>query len=374
MSDAPLIYAHIGDLHIASDHQQNVRDLASIAAELSSPFGRLVDFVYLPGDIADGGRAEEYAVVARELACLPMPVHVIAGDHDVAGGTLAALYGGLGADILPKSFHVKGYHCLCLDLSGPGSGGPDFRMGAQQLAWLEHGLTDATAHDRRSLVFMHTYPADLRGDGEAEAVRDLLRAAKVLLVDMGHTHYNELANDGTTIFAATRSTGQVEEGPVGYSLICVDRNCVSWHFRELDRTSPQVLITAPVDRRLATDLADPDHLPTDNRCELRVSVLANAPVTRCDYRVNGGETFSMTRVGDDRFVAPCTLPGGSTRLTVEASLEDGTTGSEYIDVAQAIDFQKQTRGDGSDADRIGAWADRGIVGSQLGPNRNGRQW
>ena len=32
---------------------------------------------------------------------------------------------------------------------------------------------------------------------------------------MGHTHYNELANDGRTIFMATRSTGQIEEGPLG---------------------------------------------------------------------------------------------------------------------------------------------------------------
>jgi hypothetical protein len=29
---------------------------------------------------------------------------------------------------------------------------------------------------------------------------------------MGHTHDNELANDGHIIYAATRSTGQIEEG------------------------------------------------------------------------------------------------------------------------------------------------------------------
>jgi hypothetical protein len=28
----------------------------------------------------------------------------------------------------------------------------------------------------------------------------------------------------------------------------------------------------------------------------------------------------------------------------------------------------------SDADRIGAWPEKGILDTQLGPNRNGRKW
>ena len=67
----------------------------------------------------------------------------------------------------------------------------------------------------------------------------------VALVDMGHTHYNELANDGRTIFAATRSTGQIEEGPVGYSVATIDGGVVSWRFKPLDDPFPFVMITAP---------------------------------------------------------------------------------------------------------------------------------
>jgi Icc protein len=62
-------------------------------------------------------------------------------------------------------------------------------------------------------LFMHTYPSDLRDEAEKQQVTALLAQHRVALVDMGHTHYNELANDGTTIYAATRSTGQIEEGP-----------------------------------------------------------------------------------------------------------------------------------------------------------------
>ncbi len=61
---------------------------------------------------------------------------------------------------------------------------------------------------------------------------------------MGHTHYNELANDGATIFMATRSTGQIEEGPPGFSIAAVDGRGVSWRFKPLDAAWPFVLITA----------------------------------------------------------------------------------------------------------------------------------
>jgi Icc protein len=30
--------------------------------------------------------------------------------------------------------------------------------------------------------------------------------------------------------------------------------------------------------------------------------------------------------------------------------------------------------DGSDADALGPWTETHILGTQLGPNRNGRQW
>ncbi len=73
---------------------------------------------------------------------------------------------------------------------------------------------------------MHTYPADLRDEAERQQVTALLAQHRVALVDMGHTHYNELANDGATIYAATRSTGQIEEGLVGYSLISLDQGIV----------------------------------------------------------------------------------------------------------------------------------------------------
>jgi hypothetical protein len=65
------------------------------------------------------------------------------------------------------------------------------------------------------VVFLHLYPSEL--ETRADELSGLLREHGVLLVEMGHTHYNELANDGHIIYTATRSTGQIEEGPPGFS-------------------------------------------------------------------------------------------------------------------------------------------------------------
>ena len=200
-----LVYAHIGDLHLTTDDQQNYADFQAIVSELAGDLADAIDFVYVPGDNADNGLPDQYALASRELARLPMPVHIVTGDHDMEPGSLDNFYHALDAAPLPMAVDAGGVRCLFLDICGPGSGGPDFRMGDSQSRWLADELAQAAGG--RCAIFMHSYPADLRGDGETAAINAAFEAREVLLVDMGHTHYNELANDGRTIFSATRSTG-----------------------------------------------------------------------------------------------------------------------------------------------------------------------
>jgi hypothetical protein len=219
-----------------------------------------IDFCVLPGDNADDGAAAQYALIRRELADFVIPVHVIPGDHDHKPGDLRAFYRGLGLPRLPYSINAGRYRCLFLDVVSQGSGGPDFVLGAEQLKWLDAELADATARRQSCVIFMHAYPADLKADGES--LKYLLRHHQVAFVDMGHTHYNELANDGTTIFATTRSTGQIEEGPVGFSLASLKDGVVSWRFKPLRSLWPFVMITSPADHRLVTDIERPGHVIT----------------------------------------------------------------------------------------------------------------
>ncbi len=364
-----LAFAHIGDLHLTDAKQRNFTDFLAIVAQLEVECASTLDFVVLPGDNADNGRAGQYALVATALKMLSIPVHVIPGDHDMEQGGLANFYSVLAADPLPKALTLRGARCLFLDISGPGSGGPDFRLGAEQLVWLDHELAAARSAGMPSLVFTHTYPDDLRGEGETEAMNRLLAENDVALVDMGHTHYNELANDGRTIFAATRSTGQIEEGPVGYSIASLDAGVVSWRFKALDDAFPFVLITSPADHRLMRGEAQ----RIAGRCTVRALVLGTSAPARVACRVEDGDWVSMTRDADQRtWSADLDLPDERlVSLEVQAVDGLGRPGLHAIRAAGSRYRTPTRRGAGSDADAVGAWPENGIFGTQLGPNRNG---
>ncbi len=365
-SDAILSWLHIGDLHLVDADAQNHRDLRRIVALVGSlPPGSL-DFALLPGDNADDGTPGQFKLVRDAVAPLRLPLHVLPGDHDFKPGSLAAFYEGLAARRLPYAVRIGGHRCLFLDVVSAGAGGPDFRLGDDQLAWIERELEQASGE--AAMVFMHTYPADLSEGGERLGA--LFDHPHVRCVDMGHTHYNELANDGSTIFMATRSTGQVEEGPSGFSIAAVDGRCVSWRFKPLDRAWPFVLITSPADRRLVTG---PDQVLRAG-CTVRAKVIGDVPVEAVTVRLDDGEPRAMLpvpgRVG--LWQAACDTPAG--RVRVEARDARGRLDADLVEPARSGWTLPDRIADGSDRDRVGAWPEKGILGTQLGPNRNGRHW
>jgi Icc protein len=367
-----LTWVHVGDLHITDEKQPNYRDFLSIIDTIGTHLAGDVDFCVLPGDNADDGSAEQYALIRRGLEPLKIPLHVIPGDHDRKPGDLRAFYQGLGVAPFPNVITVDGYRCLFLDVVSPGTGGPDFALGPDQLKWLEAELKAANSLKQASVVFMHAYPADLKADGEA--VRRLLRQHQVTLVDMGHTHYNELTNDGTTIFATTRSTGQIEEGPVGFSLVSLNRGVVSWRFKPLRTAWPFVMITSPADHRLVTDVNRPEHVVAD---ELTVSArtFGASVISACRCRINEERWASMHRSATPpQWELVCEAPSKQFTVTVEATDASGSTNTDTIVVA-TLGFRPPDRtADGSDADALDAWPERHLLGTRLGPNRNGRQW
>lgn len=368
-----LAFAHLGDLHLTRPAERNFADLLAIVAQIELGMADRLDFVVLPGDNADNGLPEQYRLAATALKMLSIPVHAIPGDHDMEQGSLDAFHATLAADPLPRSVTIGGHHCLFLDISGPGSGGPDFRLGRDQLAWIEAELEAARQADRTSVAFMHSYPADLRGDGEAAALDGLFRDHDVALVDMGHTHYNELANTGHTIFAATRSTGQIEEGPVGYSIATIDDGIVGWRFKLLDDPFPFVLITAPADHRLAR--GERHAVEGGSTQEVHALVLGSERIETAECRIGGGSWQPMARDPEGQlWIGRAAVPDEPTpTLTVRAFTADGRPGQHTIRLATQVDAAARP-GVGSDAASIGAWPENGIHGTQLGPNRNGRHW
>ncbi len=371
-----LSWLHFGDLHITSADQPNHRDLQALIAIANRHLARGVDFALLPGDNADQGTAAQFRLVRDAIDRLRMQVRILPGDHDFHSRTLDAFHAVLGAEPLPNASTVAGYRCLFLDVVSAGSGGPDFRLGAAQLDWLEAELDGATRAGETAAIFMHTYPADLREGGER--LRDLLARHGVACVDMGHTHYNELANDGRIIFMATRSTGQIEEGPVGFSVAAIDAGVVSWRFQPLDAAWPLVLVTSPADHRLITDPASADQLPRD-RVRIAAKVWGERPIERASATLAGGAPIPLARDAADatRWVGATDAPDGTHRLTVRAQDTAGQCGEESIVVLVSRDGHHEPaprRSDGSDHDRVGAWPKKHLLATQLGPNRNGRKW
>ena len=366
----PLLFAHIGDLHVTQAKEQNYVDYLSIVAQLETECGSALDFVVLPGDNADNGLPIQYKWVATALKMLSVPVYIIPGDHDMEQKSLAAFYQTLPVESLPLSRCIRGVRCLFLDISGPGSGGPDFCLGHSQLQWLRHELETARENGERIVIFMHTYPDDFTDKYETRVVNDLLARHEVVLVDMGHTHYNELANDGHAIFAATRSTGQIEEGPVGYSLISVDTGIVSWRFKPLHDAFPFVLITNPPDYRLRRD----ETSPPSGITEVRAVVFGAKTLQRVACRLNNNEWTPMVRSDDQRsWLATIDIPStDSLELTVEALDASGRPGRHTLQLVRPSRNRPERIKNGSDADAIGAWPENGIFGTQLGPNRNGK--
>ena len=121
--------------------------------------------------------------------------------------------------------------------------------------------------------------------------------AQVRLIDMGHTHYNELANDGHTLYTATRSTGQIEEGPTGFSVTNLDGPVVSWRFFPLGKL-PAIMITSPADERFITD-GRPGNWPSPGRVRVRAKVWSR------------GQVRSVTAKLDAQSLALRNIPGSS---------------------------------------------------------------
>ena len=366
----PLVYAHLGDLHITDAKARNYTDFLAMLAQLEVEGAGQLDFIYLPGDVADNGQPAQYRLVTAALRLASVPVHIITGDHDMEPGSLANFYEVPAASPLPKVLTVQGVRCIFLDVCGPGTGGPDFRLGAAQLAWLREQLSQVPTGTEIAL-FMHTYPADLREAAEREQLLALLAQYRVALLDMGHTHYNELANDGTTIYTATRSTGQIEEGPVGYSLISLDQGIVSWRFKPLDGAFPFVLITAPADYRLLRHAGQ----AVGAQFSIRAVIFGANAVAQVRYQLDGGPWLPMQPDAAGVWQGEATCPPGATlplQLTVEARDATGRPGRHQVQLAPAPYEPPFRPGAGSDAASLGAWEENGILGTQLGPNRNAR--
>ncbi|WP_235513670.1 MULTISPECIES: metallophosphoesterase family protein [unclassified Sphingomonas] len=369
-----LSWVHIGDLHMDEANGWESRDrLAAIVAEINDHVGDAAQFVYLPGDNANHATEEQYRVIIDTLAPLALPYRVIPGDHDYELGDLAHYDAAFPPENRPEAEVIAGHRCIFLDIVSAGAGGPDFRLTRHHRNRLLAELARAEAEGQVPVVFMHAYPGDLAADGED--IARILADARVAFVDTGHTHYNELLNDGRVIYGATRSTGEIEEGHgrPGYSIVTLHGRVPSWRFRETGSPWPFVQIVAPADLRLVTRPADPTQVPRPGKVEIVAKVFgaATGPVL---LSVDSGAPVPMTAAGNGGlWSATVDVAAGAHCVTVTVG-DDRDTITMLVRGEGGIPRRGVPIAPGHDIHHIGAWPERGIAGTQLGPNKNGRHW
>ena len=366
-----LSWVHIGDLHMRGEGQQNDLDLRSIVTQINAAFADSISFVFLPGDNADHGDLPAYAVVRQSLDRLEVPWCAIVGDHDVEEKSFGNFRAALAEQIY-YAFTIGDVRFLALnafDKPDPKS----FAVSPAQLRWTEHQLNEATEQNQLIVLLLHCYPSDLKEGGEE--LKRLIAKYKAKLVDMGHTHYNEISHDGKTIYTATRSTGQIEEGPVGFSVTNIDDGVVSWRFVELGKL-PAVIITSPADERL---MADDAELDSSDKANLRVRAKVWSPTSIIKTEGHfAGQSFPLHKIESSNVYQGTISIGdadaGICPLRVTVSDAEGNTAVDEIRVLIGRDRPSRERSERDQDNALEAWPEHGLLGTQLGPNKNGRKW
>jgi 3',5'-cyclic-AMP phosphodiesterase len=359
-------WVQIGDLHLTTAAEQNFADMRHIAEQLNARFAANLNFVFLPGDHAENGRPEQYELVRSVLDQLRLPWFSTVGDHDVHSRTFD-LYCRAMLPLTHYALEVGNCRFIALNtFSDPAP--HSFILDELQFAFLEQQLESATSSGMNTVLLMHCYPSDLRQG--YERLRELIFHYRPLLVAMGHTHYNEIARDEATVYSTTRSTGQIEEGPVGFSITNIDGGCVSWKFKDLASVEPFVMITSPADWRLTPSAAGKhSDIPP-----LRIKVWSAQTIRTVNAEFTGQKRVPLEQIpGTNVWQEPNTLLDGCARVRVIAGTEDGQQGIDEIELQHIASAQFRFAHRDQD-NAIGAWPERGVLGTQLGPNKNGRNW
>ena len=256
-------FIHLTDPHLVApggllhrlDPQVRLRAaLASIASEHAD-----AAFVVVTGDLADRGEADAYAALRAELARLPMPVHLLPGNHDHRERLREAFpQAPVDADgYLQFAFSAAGHRFIGLDTLEPGASWGRFcqRRADGLAAELSRSAPEPV------LLFMHHPPFAVGlAPMDAIALRDSgpLRAAlaphraRIRHLFFGHLH-RPLAGSWCGIPTSTlRGTNHqialaldetrhyiVSHEPPQYAVVLLDPETVIVHFHDFADRSPR---------------------------------------------------------------------------------------------------------------------------------------
>ena len=154
------------------------------------------DRVVITGDLVEHGTAEEYRVLREVIDRFPLPLHLVAGNHDDPAA-LAAEFGG------PTRYAVELPDCTLVVLDSAAG-----RLGDAQLAWLDNILGTGPA-----IVCLHHPPIpvgipflDRQRLADGEELAEVIGKHDVRRVLAGHVHRHVTAAFAGTVLTTAPST------------------------------------------------------------------------------------------------------------------------------------------------------------------------
>ncbi|HEX5444211.1 MAG TPA: metallophosphoesterase [Pirellulales bacterium] len=325
MHNPPIVFAVPGDLHLTEAGLDNHR----AALWMTDEVNELVrpDFVQFIGDNVQHATDDQFRLFKEVCGRLRVPFEVLVGDHDVYEDSAAERFRRYVGQTYGAS-SLAGFRFVRLNtLEHQPLGFSD-----DQIIWFRNEVVSAAERDEPVIVFQHHYPfkvyEQFAGPGVA-AWREIVQTRSIAAIFTGHTHYGQIANDGRNISITTRSIGDPEGGPPGFTLACLCGDDLAATYRSLDQRGPLVLITHPRNLLLATG---PRHIVSGDD-SMRVRVWSRSPIKQAQGRLDGGDWFGLERVAADEWncgLSRDRLSKGEHRLETRIRDEAGDFGSDAI--------------------------------------------
>jgi hypothetical protein len=193
-----------------------------------------VDCAIIKGDIADRGRAEQFAWAAEAFAGFSVPHHAFLGNHDyyaLLQGEEVDGYALLDQPRAPRTLELGGWRLILLDTVEPGEHHGVF--GDARLRWLEQALEESRESGSPTLLLKHHQPVPPEHRDRYPNNIGLLPEHSLTLFDLlgrhphvkgvliGHTHRNRVrryAAAGALPFVEVNCTKDYPGGYAHYRL------------------------------------------------------------------------------------------------------------------------------------------------------------
>ena len=215
-----MLIAHLSDPHLKLGPLG-----AEPAGRLRHALGRVLaldpqpDCVVITGDLVQHGDPAEYRVLAELIENFPLPLHLVAGNHDSTAELVRCFGGTRHLNGQDRAHYAVDYPEASVVVLNSAKQDDRFagRLGAEQLAWLDSTL--AASAGKPALVCLHHPPLPvgipyldgMRLEDEAPFADVISRHPRVVRVLAGHLHRPVTAAFAATILTVAPSTYQQSE-------------------------------------------------------------------------------------------------------------------------------------------------------------------